>query len=75
MSDYFNDAFFFFSANSEKVLVPKTVYFIWLETIRKTCDNHGVFAAIITDLFKTFDCISHEILIAKQNALALMKFH
>ena len=39
-----------------------------IETIRKTHDNHGVFAAVMTDLSKAFDCISHELLIAKLNA-------
>ena len=56
-----------FSAVSEEVLVLKTVYYM-IETIRKTRDSHGVFAAIMTDLSKAFDCISHELLIAKLNA-------
>ena len=38
------------------------------ETIRKTRDNHGVFTAVMTDLSKTFDCISHELLVAKLHA-------
>ena len=39
-----------------------------IETIRKTRDNHGIFAAAMTELSKAFDCISHELLIAKLNA-------
>ena len=31
--------------------------------VRKIRDNHGVLAAVMTDLSKTFDCISHELLI------------
>ena len=38
-----------------------------IETIRKTRDNHGVLAAVMTDLSKAFDCIYHELLIAKLN--------
>ena len=38
------------------------------ETMRKARDNHKVFAAVMTDLFKAFECISHEVLIAKINA-------
>ena len=37
------------------------------ETIRKPRDNYGVFAAVMTDLCKAFDWISHELLIAKLN--------
>ena len=29
-----------------------------VKTIRKTRDNQGVFAAVMTDLSKAFDCIS-----------------
>ena len=39
-----------------------------IETIRKARDNHGVFAAVMRDFSKAFDCISHELSIAKLNA-------
>ena len=39
-----------------------------IETIQKTRDNHGVFAAVMTDLSKVFDCISHKLLVAKLHA-------
>ena len=42
-----------------------------VKTIRKTRDNQGVFAAVMTDFSKGFDCISHELLIAKLNAYGL----
>ena len=31
-------------------------------------DNNNVFAAVITDFSKTFDCVNHEFLIARLNA-------
>ena len=38
---------------------PKlSILYVW-----KIRDNHGVLAAVMTDLSKTFDCISHELLI------------
>ena len=32
---------------------------------KKTVDNGGVFGALLTDLSKAFDCISHDLIIAK----------
>ena len=40
---------------------------------KKIGDNRGVFAAVITDLFKAFDCIPHGLLIAKLNAFGFDK--
>ena len=36
----------------------------WKESV----DNGGVFGAIMTDLSKAFDCLHHELLIAKLDA-------
>ena len=38
---------------------------------KKTVDNHKVFAAVLTNLSKSFDCICHDLLIAKQNVHGL----
>ena len=37
----------------------------------KAVDNHKVFGAVLTDLSKAFDCICHNLLIAKLNAYGL----
>ena len=39
-----------------------------IEKWKKSIDNGGAFGALITDLSKAFDCLSHELLIAKLEA-------
>ena len=38
------------------------------EKLRKIRDEKGVFAAVLTDLSKVFDCIQDQLLIAKLSA-------
>ena len=44
-----------------------------IEKWKKSVDNGGAFGALFTDLFKTFDCLSHELLIAKLDAYGFNK--
>ena len=39
-----------------------------IEKLRKSRDEKGVFAAVLTDLSKAFDCIPHQLLTAKLSA-------
>ena len=41
---------------------------VMIEKIKTTRDNKEFYAAILTDLSKAFDCICHDIFIAKLNA-------
>ena len=39
-----------------------------LEKWRESIDNGGCFGALLTDLSKAFDCLLHDLLIAKLHA-------
>ena len=75
MSDYFNDVLSKFQCGFRKGFGAQNCLLYMVETIRKSCDNQEVFAAVMTGFSKAFDCISHELLIAKRNAYGLMKLH
>ena len=68
MSDYFNDVLSKFKCGFRKGFGAQNCLLYMVETIRKTRDSQRVFAAVMTNLSKAFDCISHELLIAKLNA-------
>ena len=42
-----------------------------IETWKKYIDSNEFFGALLTDLYKVFDCVNHELLIAKLNAYGL----
>ena len=42
-----------------------------LEIYNRATDNNKTFGALLTDLSKTFDCFSHNLLIAKLHAYGL----
>ena len=67
MSDYFNDVLWKYQCGLQKGFGGQNFLLDMIETIWKTLDNHGVFGGVMTDLSKAFDCIPHEILMAKLN--------
>ena len=50
---------------------PQHCLLLIIDKWNKAVDNHKVFGAALTDLSKAFDCISHDLLIAKLNAYGL----
>ncbi|XP_057316881.1 uncharacterized protein LOC130657914 [Hydractinia symbiolongicarpus] len=44
-----------------------------IEKCKKSLDNEGSYAALLTDLSKAFDCINHDLLIAKLHAFGFDK--
>ena len=42
-----------------------------LETWKEVADNNTAFGALLMDLSKTFDCLSHNLLVAKLHAYGL----
>ena len=68
MSYYFNGVWLKSQCGFRKGFGAQNCILYMIEAIRKTRDSHGVFAAVVTDLSKAFDCISHELLVAKPHA-------
>ena len=62
-----------FNVAFAKVIAHSIVVLYMIEKIRKIRDSKGVFAAVLTDLYKGFDCISHELLLAKLHAYGFDK--
>ena len=66
--------FFFFSDYQfgfRKGISAQQCLIILIETWKKHIDDKETFAAILTDLSKAFDCVNHELLIAKLHAYGL----
>ena len=55
----------------QNVVLEKTTATTLIEKWKKAVDNHKVFGAVLTDLSKEFDCICHDLPIAKLNAYGL----
>ena len=69
MSEFFERSFFSkYQCGFRKGFSAQHCLVSMLEKWKSATDNKKSFGALLTDLSKAFDCLSHELLIAKLNA-------
>ena len=69
MSEFFESSFFSkYQCGFRKGFSAQHCLVSMLEKWKSTTDNKKSFGALLTDLSKAFDCLSHELLVAKLNA-------
>ena len=68
LNEYFAKFLSKFQCGFRKGFSTQHCLMVMVEKLRKIRDEKGVFAAVLTDLSKTFDCIPHQLLIAKLSA-------
>ena len=68
MSQFFENIFPKYQCGFWKDFSTQQCLLAMLEKWKRTVDNSKMFGALLTDLSKAFDCLDHELLIAKLNA-------
>ena len=71
LSNHFDNILSKFQCGFRKGYSPQHCLLLMIDKWKKAVDNHKVFGAVLTDLSKAFDCICHDLLIAKLNAYGL----
>ena len=71
MSEFFEPILSKYQCGFRKGFSAQHCLLAMLEKWKSAIDNKKTFDALLTDLSKTFDCISHDLLIAKLNAYGL----
>ena len=72
ISKYFETIFSKFQCGFRKGYSAQHCLLAMIEKWKTAVDNGGVFAALLTDLSKAFDCIPHDLIIAKLAAYGLI---
>ena len=65
---YFSDLLSKYQCGFRQGFENQNCLLFMIEKLRKIRDKKGIFAAVLTDLSKAYDCISHNLLIAKLSA-------
>ena len=68
MSQFFENIFSKYQCGFRKGFSTQQCLLAMLEKWKRSVDNSKMFGALLTDLSKAFDCLDHELLIAKLNA-------
>ena len=71
LSLHFENIFSKFQCGFRKNFGTQHCLLLMIDKWKKAVDNNKVFGAILTDLSKAFDCICHDLLIAKLHAYGL----
>ena len=66
---FFNTVFSKYQCGFRKGFSSQHCLITLLEQRKKSIDQGLVFGALFTDLSKAFDCLSHELLVAKLSAM------
>ena len=68
VSPFFENIFSKYQCGFRKGFSTQQCLLAMLKKWKKSVDNSNIFGALLTDLSKAFDCLDHELLIAKLNA-------
>ena len=68
ISNFFEDVFSKYQCGFRKGYSAQHCLLVMIEKWKKIVDYGGVFGALLTDLSKAFDCIPHDLIIAKLEA-------
>ena len=68
MSEFFDNIVSKYQCDFRKGYSAQHCLLVMKEKWKKVVDNGGAFGALLTDLFKAFDCIPHDLIIAKLEA-------
>ena len=68
ISKFFENIFSKYQCRFQKGFSTQHCLLAMLEKWKRSVDNRKMFGALLTDLSKAFDCLDHELLIAKLNA-------
>ena len=73
MHTYFDIILSKYQCQFRKGFNAQHCYASMIEKWKESVDNGGVFGALVTDISKSFDCLNHELLIAKLDTYVLIQ--